>query len=347
MGPGNMAPIRIDPHTSGPVLAVSPFTCVGPGRPDPGRLLVLPGRRDAAELGGPWPAVPTVVPGRPGGEWKWPSSRRWPCSPYISFPMQVVQKLLLVVVAATFAGLWAPRWPWRWRRPASETLAGCSASRVRARAGLTHPVATFFLLVRRSARLLPHTGIGRLHAPRVAAEPGQPGIPGRRPAVLVGHDVRPGSPRPDEPGRASSSSLAAASLLQSVLGVALVTRSHAGRADLHPTPAPTPAGPPVGRASVVDDRRRPWSRCTRNGVDQASSSTPRRPPQSRRTPTAASLGCRNRVNRRLSIRAALRRGRDPRRASSASPRRPSPTPSSWALRRPAGPSSPRLPPTSC
>jgi putative copper resistance protein D len=108
MGPGNMQPIRIDIHTLLHYWLVSPFTCAVLA----GLILVglwyVQAIGDAGDQGQPWPIHRTAAffAGLVAIEVAVQSSVAMLL--YISFPMRVVQSLLLVMVAAPLLVLGAP-----------------------------------------------------------------------------------------------------------------------------------------------------------------------------------------------------------------------------------------------
>ena len=154
--------------------------------------------------------------------------------PYISFPMHVVQMLLLVVVAAPLLVLGTPV-PWRWRPPAPRTrrrlLAATGSAPARV---LLHPAVSFVLLFvgllayfltaalaasMRHVWLLNLINLGFLAA---------------GPVLLVGGPRH----RCDRPTSSISAGqrlalLAGAIVLESVLGIALVARTKPVADDLH------------------------------------------------------------------------------------------------------------------
>jgi putative copper resistance protein D len=147
MGPGNMAPVRIDAHTLVRYWLVSPFTCAVLA----GLLLAafwyFQATRDVAERGDHWPVARTLafLAGLFAVELAFMSSLAM--LPYISFPVQVVQKLLLLVVAPPLVVLGAPL------ALAVETSSPRLTSRLLGAVGsaplraLTHPVVVFILYV--------------------------------------------------------------------------------------------------------------------------------------------------------------------------------------------------------
>src|ERR1700722_19957428 len=108
MGPGNMAPIRIDLHTLIRYWLISPFTCAVLAALVLGGFWYYQAASDATEVGGPWPAYRTAAfgAGLVAVELAFQSSVTM--LPYISFPMHVIQKLLLVAVAPPLLVLGAP-----------------------------------------------------------------------------------------------------------------------------------------------------------------------------------------------------------------------------------------------
>src|SRR5689334_13291501 len=108
MGPGNMAPFRIDLHTLLRYWLVSPFTCLTLAALLLAAFWYFQATRDAAEQGNPWPPGRTLAyfSGLVAVELAFQSSVAM--LPYISFPMQVIQKLLLLVVAPPLLVLGAP-----------------------------------------------------------------------------------------------------------------------------------------------------------------------------------------------------------------------------------------------
>jgi cytochrome c oxidase assembly factor CtaG len=238
MGPGNMAPIRIDLHTLVRYWLISPFTCAVLA------ALVLAGiwyyqaASDAAEVGGPWPAYRTAAfaAGLVAVELAFQSSVGM--LPYISFPMHVVQKLLLVVVAPPLLVLGTPLALALETSSATTTVRLLGVLRSAPVRAITQPVATFLLLYAgllayfltpavgdsmRHVWLLNLVNLGFLGAALLfwSAIIGAKTSPAR---ILV--------------------ILAAAAVVQSVLGIALVTKAtsvapiythagtHAGRAIL-------------------------------------------------------------------------------------------------------------------
>jgi putative copper resistance protein D len=145
MGPGNMAPVRITLHTLVRYWLVSPFTCLILATLILAAFWYFQATRDAAEQGEPWPVERMLAffSGLVAVELAIQSSVAM--LPYISFPMQVIQKLLLLVVAPPLLILGAPL------ALALETCSQRTADRlvgvvysapIRA---VTHPVAIFFL----------------------------------------------------------------------------------------------------------------------------------------------------------------------------------------------------------
>jgi putative membrane protein len=146
MGPGNMAPIRIDLHTLVRYWLISPFTCAVLAGLVLAAFWYYHAASDAGELGGQWPAYRTAAfgTGLLAVELAFQSSIAM--LPYISFPMHVVQKLLLVAVAPALLVLGAPLA--LAMETSSETvrrrlLGVLRSAPVRV---LTQPVATFLLL---------------------------------------------------------------------------------------------------------------------------------------------------------------------------------------------------------
>jgi putative copper resistance protein D len=145
MGPGNMAPVRIDLHTLVRYWLVSPFTCLVLATLILAAFWYFQATRDAAEQGEPWPPGRTLAffLGLVAVELAFQSSVAM--LPYISFPMQVIQKLLLLVVAPPLLVLGAPL------ALALETCSQRTSDRILGAVysaplrTLTHPVAIFFL----------------------------------------------------------------------------------------------------------------------------------------------------------------------------------------------------------
>ncbi len=108
MGPGNMQPIRIDLHTLVRYWLISPFTCAVVAVLLLGAFWYVQAAGDAREQGEPWPILRTVAffSGLVAVELAVQSSVAM--LPYISFPMHVVQSLLLVMVAAPLLVLGTP-----------------------------------------------------------------------------------------------------------------------------------------------------------------------------------------------------------------------------------------------
>jgi putative copper resistance protein D len=145
MGPGNMAPVRIDLHTLVRYWLVSPFTCLILATLILAAFWYFQATRDAAEQGEPWPVERMLAffAGLVAVELAFQSSVAM--LPYISFPMQVIQKLLLLVVAPPLLILAAPlalALETGSQRTAGRLLGVIYSAPVRA---LTHPVAIFFL----------------------------------------------------------------------------------------------------------------------------------------------------------------------------------------------------------
>ena len=145
MGPGDMAPIRINLHTLVRYWLVSPFTCAVLATLILGDFRYFLATRDDAERGNHWPPTRTLAffSGLVTVELAFQSSLAM--LPYISFPIQVIQKLLLVLVAAPLLVLGAPL-ALAVETSAPRTTAGmlrvvrCTPLRA-----LTHPVAIFLL----------------------------------------------------------------------------------------------------------------------------------------------------------------------------------------------------------
>lgn len=108
MGPGNMQPIRIDLHTLVRYWLISPFTCAVLAVLLLAAFWYLQAAGDAREQGEAWPVHRTVAffSGLLATELAVQSSVAM--LPYISFPMHVVQSLLLVMVAAPLLVLGTP-----------------------------------------------------------------------------------------------------------------------------------------------------------------------------------------------------------------------------------------------
>ncbi len=108
MGPGNMQPIRIDLHTLVRYWLISPFTCAVLAVLLLAAFWYIQAAGDAREQGEPWPMQRTgaFLAGLLAVELAVQSSVAM--LPYISFPMHVVQSLLLVVVAAPLLALGTP-----------------------------------------------------------------------------------------------------------------------------------------------------------------------------------------------------------------------------------------------
>jgi cytochrome c oxidase assembly factor CtaG len=145
MGPGNMAPVRIDLHTLFRYWLVSPFTCLVLAGLVLAAFWYFQATRDLAEQGEAWPAARTAAffAGLVAIELAFQSSVAM--FPYISFPMEVLQKLLLLVVAPPLLVRGAPL---------SLALESSSPTTTRRLLGairsgparvLTHPVLLFFL----------------------------------------------------------------------------------------------------------------------------------------------------------------------------------------------------------
>jgi putative copper resistance protein D len=145
MGPGNMAPVRIDLHTLVRYWLVSPFTCLVLATLILAAFWYFQATRDAAEQGNPWPPGRTLafLLGLVAVELAFQSSVAM--LPYISFSMQVIQKLLLLVVAPPLLVLGAPlalALETGSQRTVDRVLGAIYSAPLRA---LTHPVAIFLL----------------------------------------------------------------------------------------------------------------------------------------------------------------------------------------------------------
>jgi cytochrome c oxidase assembly factor CtaG len=147
MGPGNMAPVRINLHTLVRYWLVSPFTCAVLAGLILAAFWYFQATRDVAEQGRPWPRARTLAffGGLVVVELAFQSSVAM--LPYISFPMQVIQKLFLLVVAPPLLVFGAPL------GLALETVTARTADRLLRITGsaparaLTHPVVIFLLYV--------------------------------------------------------------------------------------------------------------------------------------------------------------------------------------------------------
>jgi putative copper resistance protein D len=108
MGPGNMAPIRIDLHTLIRYWLISPFTCAVLAGLILAAFWYFQASRDLADAGLWWPGRRTgsFLSGLVVTELAFQSSVAM--LPYISFPMAVVQKLFLLVLAPLLLVLGAP-----------------------------------------------------------------------------------------------------------------------------------------------------------------------------------------------------------------------------------------------
>jgi putative copper resistance protein D len=108
MGPGNMQPIRIGLHTLVRYWLISPFTCAVLAVLLLAAFWYVQAAGDAREQGEPWPMQRTAAffAGLLAVELAVQSSVAM--LPYISFPMHVVQSLLLVMVAAPLLALGTP-----------------------------------------------------------------------------------------------------------------------------------------------------------------------------------------------------------------------------------------------
>ena len=145
MGPGNMAPIRIDLHTLVRYWLVSPFTCAVLATLLLGAFWYFQATRDVAERGNQWPVARTLafLAGLLAVALALMSSLAM--LPYISFPVQVVQKLLLLVVAPPLLVLGAPlalAVATSSPRSTGRLLGAVRSAPLRA---LTHPVVVFLL----------------------------------------------------------------------------------------------------------------------------------------------------------------------------------------------------------
>jgi putative copper resistance protein D len=145
MGPGNMTPVRIDLHTLIRYWLVSPFTCAVLAVLILAAFWYFQATLDAAEQEQHWPAGRTLafVCGLVGVELAFQSSVAM--LPYISFPMQVIQKLLLLVVAPPLLVVGAPlALALETSRPRTRDrlLGVLESAPVRV---LSHPAATFLL----------------------------------------------------------------------------------------------------------------------------------------------------------------------------------------------------------
>ena len=140
-----MAPVRIDVHTLVRYWLVSPFTCLILATLLLAAFWYFQATRDAAEQGDPWPLRLTAafLAGLVAIELAFQSSVAMLA--YISFPMQVVQKVLLLVVAPPLLVLGAPlvlALETSGQRMRDRILGVVHSAPLRA---LTHPVALFFL----------------------------------------------------------------------------------------------------------------------------------------------------------------------------------------------------------
>ena len=268
--------------------------------------------------------------------------------PYISFPMHVVQMLLLVVVAAPLLVLGTPRAAGAGDLRAADPPAPARRTGVRAGAGDGASGGVFCPPLRRSARLLPHRGAGGLDASRVAVEPDQPGFPGWSACSSGGRSSAP-MRRPTSgsaPGRRLVL-LAGAIVLESVLGIALVARTTPVAAIY--TLTGTRQGGAIWWAVAVV--------ATLSGADRrVLGMEPRRrvARARRRAQPLAVAGGRavagvgpavaTRVSRAAAGSGPASASSSPWPGSSPSPLRPSPTPSCSAPRPPAVPWWPRAPP---
>jgi cytochrome c oxidase assembly factor CtaG len=145
MGPGNMAPIRIDLHTLVRYWLVSPFTCAVLATLLLAAFWYFQATRDVAERGDHRPGARTLafLAGLVAVGLAFMSSLAM--LPYISFPVQVVQKLLLLVVGPPLLVLGAPLA--LAVATSSPRLTGRLLGVVRSAPlrALTHPVVVFLL----------------------------------------------------------------------------------------------------------------------------------------------------------------------------------------------------------
>ncbi len=146
MGPGNMQPIRIDGHTLVRYWLISPFTCTVLAALILVAFWYFQAAGDLAERGRPWPPQRTLAfcGGLLAIELAVQSSVAM--LPYISFPMHVVQILLLVVVAPPLLVLGTPvalALETAGPRPRRRLLAATGSAPARV---LLHPAVSFVLL---------------------------------------------------------------------------------------------------------------------------------------------------------------------------------------------------------
>jgi putative membrane protein len=146
MGPGNMQPIRIDVHTLLRYWLISPFTCAVLAALILAAFWYVQASGDAADQGQSWPIQRTVAffSGLVAIEVAVQSSVAMLL--YISFPMHVVQSLLLVMVAAPLLVLGAPvrlALETSSPRPRDWLLRVMESTPIRA---LAHPAVSFVLL---------------------------------------------------------------------------------------------------------------------------------------------------------------------------------------------------------
>jgi cytochrome c oxidase assembly factor CtaG len=108
MGPGNMAPIRIDLHTLIRYWLISPFTCAVLAGLILAAFWYFQSTRDLADADLWWPGrrMGLFFAGLVAVELAFQSSVAM--LPYISFPLTVVQKLFLLVLAPVLLVLGAP-----------------------------------------------------------------------------------------------------------------------------------------------------------------------------------------------------------------------------------------------
>ena len=340
MGPGNMAPIRIDPHTLVRYWLVSPFTCAVLAALLLAAFWYFQATRDVAERGDHGPATRTLAffAGLVAVELAFQSSLAM--LPYISFPIQVVQKLLLLVVAPPLLVLGAPL------ALAVETSSPRSTGRllgvVRSAPlrALTHPVVIFLLYFGGLACLLPLIGAGVVDASRLAVEPVQRGASWRWRSCSGGWPRRgTDAPAAAQPGGATDPRWRRHRRAAGP-GRRPGQPDHARGADLHPGRHPRRGSRPPGRHPAGRGRP-PWRDCIPAGTWGATCPT-RTWSQSR--PRCGRAACvTTAVRRRRWLRPAHRRGGDRWAGCSASPRRPRPMPSCWGPHRPAAPCSPPRP----
>ena len=146
MGPGNMQPIRIGFHTLVHYWLISPFTCAVLALLLLAAFWYVQAAGDAREQGEPWPILRTVAffSGLVAVELAVQSSVAM--LPYISFPMHVVQSLMLVMVAAPLLVLGTPvqlALETSTPRTQQRLLGALGSSPIRV---MAHPVVSFLLL---------------------------------------------------------------------------------------------------------------------------------------------------------------------------------------------------------